>query len=69
MKARIADLLQAQHDGKAGGGNTFPHSIFITFNGGKLRCLFPTRLPIFYMYSLRRGVSIKPWFFNAGSSH
>jgi hypothetical protein len=47
----------------------FPHSIFITFNGGKLRCLFPTRLPIFYMYSLRRGVSIKPWFFNAGSSH
>jgi len=47
----------------------FPHSIFITFNGGKLRCLFPKRLPIFYMYSLRRGVSIKPWFFPAGSSH
>jgi L-tyrosine isonitrile synthase len=47
----------------------FPHSIFITFNGGKLRCLFPRRLPIFYMYSLRRGVSIKPWFFGAGSSH
>ena len=47
----------------------FPHSIFITFNGSKLRCLFPKRLPIFYMYSLRRGVSIKPWFFSAGSSH
>jgi hypothetical protein len=28
----------------------FPQSIFITFNGGKLRCLFPKRLPIFYMY-------------------
>ena len=47
----------------------FAQSIFITFNGGKLRCLFPRRLPIFYMYSLRRGVSIKPWFFGAGSSH
>jgi hypothetical protein len=47
----------------------FPHSIFITFNGRQLRCLFPKRLPIFYMYSLRRGVSIKPWFFSAGSSH
>jgi L-tyrosine isonitrile synthase len=47
----------------------FPHAIFITFNGRHLRCLFPKRLPIFYMYSLRRGVSVKPWFFNAGSSH
>jgi L-tyrosine isonitrile synthase len=40
----------------------FPGSIFITFNGSKMRCLFPKQLPIFYMYSLRRGVSIKPWF-------
>ena len=40
----------------------FPHSIFITFNGSKLRDLFPKTLPIFYMYSLRRGVSVKPWF-------
>jgi L-tyrosine isonitrile synthase len=40
----------------------FPGSIFITFNGGKMRCLFPKQLPIFYMYSLRRGVSVKPWF-------
>ena len=39
-----------------------PHSIFLTFNGSKLRCLFPPQLPIFYMYSLRRGVSVKPWF-------
>jgi L-tyrosine isonitrile synthase len=40
----------------------FPRSIFVTFNGSKLRALFPTRLPIFYMYSLRRGVAHKPWF-------
>jgi hypothetical protein len=38
----------------------FPQSIFITFNGAKLRCLFPKQLPIFYMYSPRRGVSVKP---------
>jgi hypothetical protein len=40
----------------------FPRSIFITFNGSKLRGLFPENLPIFYMYSLRRGVAVKPWF-------
>ena len=40
----------------------FPGSIFVTFNGSKLRGLFPQRLPIFYMYSLRRGVAVKPWF-------
>jgi hypothetical protein len=40
----------------------FPHSIFITFNGSRLRALFPEHLPIFYMYSLRRGFSAKPWF-------
>jgi L-tyrosine isonitrile synthase len=40
----------------------FPGSIFITFNGSDLRSLFPTQLPIFYMYSLRRGMSVKPWF-------
>jgi L-tyrosine isonitrile synthase len=40
----------------------FPRSIFVTFNGSKLLNLFPSRLPIFYMYSLRRGFSIKPWF-------
>jgi hypothetical protein len=47
----------------------FPHSIFITFNGSRLRTLFPKHLPIFYMYSLRRGVSIKPWFFSVEASH
>jgi L-tyrosine isonitrile synthase len=40
----------------------FPGSIFVTFNGSDLRSLFPTQLPIFYMYSLRRGVAVKPWF-------
>ena len=40
----------------------FPRSIFVTFNGSQLRPLFPDLLPIFYMYSLRHGVSDKPWF-------
>jgi L-tyrosine isonitrile synthase len=40
----------------------FPRSIFVTFNGSEMRCLFPRQLPIFYMYSLRRGMSVKPWF-------
>jgi L-tyrosine isonitrile synthase len=43
----------------------FPRSIFITFNGRELRGLFPEHLPIFYMYSLRRGISAKPWFLPA----
>jgi hypothetical protein len=40
----------------------YPRSIFVTFNGSEFRSLFPERLPVFYMYSLRRGVSVKPWF-------
>ncbi len=40
----------------------FPHAVFITFNGSEFRCLFPDRMPIFYMYSLKRGVAVKPWF-------
>jgi len=43
----------------------YPLAIFITFNGGDLRPLFPENLPIFYMYSLRRGTSEKPWFIDA----
>lgn len=43
----------------------FPGAIFATFNGSRLRCLFPSRMPIFYMYSLRRGVAVKPWFLPA----
>ncbi len=40
----------------------FPSSIFVTFNDSTYRVLFPDRLPIFYMYSIRRGVAVKPWF-------
>jgi len=40
----------------------FPDSIFITFNGHEFRELFPQRLPVFYMYSMRKGSSVKPWF-------
>jgi L-tyrosine isonitrile synthase len=40
----------------------FPCSIFVTFNGSQLRSLFPDALPIFYMFSLRHGISDKPWF-------
>ena len=47
---------------------SFASSIFVTFNGSELRSLFPTQLPIFYMYSLRRGVSVKPWFLQSGAN-
>jgi len=40
----------------------FPGCIFITFNNRRLRPLLPDMLPIYYMYSVRRGVSDKPWF-------
>lgn len=43
----------------------FPDAIFATFNSSKFRILFPKRLPIFYMYSMQRGVSVKPWFLPA----
>ncbi len=40
----------------------FPNSIFMTFNGSDMRALFPQHMSIFYMYSLRRGFGVKPWF-------
>ena len=40
----------------------FPRSISVTFNGSQLKSLFPEELPIFYMFSLRHGISDKPWF-------
>lgn len=40
----------------------FPESIFVTFNNSEFRELFPMNLPVFYMYSLRKGCSVKPWF-------
>ena len=43
----------------------FPDAVFVTFNGGEFRDLFPADMPIFYMYSLRRGFGVKPWFMNS----
>jgi len=40
----------------------FPEAIFATFNGSEFDFLFPAALPRFYMYSLRKGCSVKPWF-------
>ncbi|WP_238313410.1 hypothetical protein [Methylobacterium crusticola] len=40
----------------------FPDAVFVTFNGSEFRDLFPATMPVFYMYSLRRGVGVKPWF-------
>lgn len=42
--------------------HAFPAATFVTFNGGEMRDLFPDNMPIFYMYSVRRGVAVKPWF-------
>ena len=42
--------------------DNYPEAIFITFNSSSLRILFPDGMPIFYMYSLRKGCAIKPWF-------
>jgi L-tyrosine isonitrile synthase len=40
----------------------FPNSVFLTFNSSDMRILFPERLPVFYMYSIKKGVGVKPWF-------
>ncbi|MBU2583291.1 MAG: hypothetical protein KJ622_16400 [Alphaproteobacteria bacterium] len=40
----------------------FPKSIFVTFNGSEMRPIFPSNLPVFYMYSIKKGTSVKPWF-------
>ncbi len=46
----------------------FQGSIFMTFNSSKVRQLFPDSLPIFYMYSIKKGVAVKPWFMDADIS-
>jgi hypothetical protein len=46
----------------------FPHAIFITFSSREMRDLFPDRLPVFYMYSVRKGVGVKPWFIDDGAA-
>lgn len=40
----------------------FPGAIFLTFNSAEYRELFPAKLPVFYMYSMRKGIAVKPWF-------
>lgn len=40
----------------------FKESVFITFSGSEHRSLLPDGMPIFFMYSIRRGVGVKPWF-------
>lgn len=42
--------------------HAYPEAVFVTFNGAEFRELFPSGMPIFYMYSLRRGFGVKPWF-------
>jgi hypothetical protein len=46
----------------------FPRAIFITYNSPDFRSLCPAQLPVFYMYTLRRGYRIKPWFLPAPAS-
>ncbi|MCB1527253.1 MAG: hypothetical protein KDJ45_06085 [Hyphomicrobiaceae bacterium] len=41
-------------------------AIFVTFNGRRYRDLFPANMPVFFMYSLKRGTAVKPWFMDAG---
>ncbi len=48
--------------------HAYPQAIFATFNGSEFRELFPATMPIFYMYSLKRGVGVKPWFMAADDS-
>lgn len=43
----------------------YPEAIFASFNDSRFRALFPAGLPIFYMYSVRKGVAVKPWFMDA----
>ena len=43
-------------------------TIFLTFNGRAYRGLFPTSMPVFYMYSLKRGTAVKPWFMDENCS-
>ena len=40
----------------------FKDYIFLTYNGSELNEILPMKLPIFYMYPIKRGSSDKPWF-------
>ncbi|PJC24206.1 asparagine synthase (glutamine-hydrolyzing) [Candidatus Uhrbacteria bacterium CG_4_9_14_0_2_um_filter_41_50] len=41
---------------------SFSEAIFLTYNGNELDEIFPNKIPIFYMYSIKKGTSVKPWF-------
>jgi L-tyrosine isonitrile synthase len=43
-------------------GELYADAIFVTFNSSHFRLLFPDDLPIFYMYSIKKGIAVKPWF-------
>lgn len=45
----------------------YPYAVFVTFNNSDFRVLFPDGMPIFYMYSLRKGFAVKPWFIGEAS--
>jgi len=46
----------------------YPNTVFVTFNNSGSRLLFPNGLPIFYMYSVRKGVAVKPWFMDCAGT-
>ena len=46
----------------------YPGAIFVTFNSAEYRELFPQELPVFYMYSTRKGNAVKPWFVDVDAS-
>lgn len=48
--------------------HAYTNTIFITFNNSQFRDLFPRELPVFYMYSIKKGVAVKPWFMDDGSA-
>lgn len=50
---------------KAAVEREYPQSVFVTFNGRDYRMLFPDHLPIVYMYSIKKGTAVKPWFLPA----
>ncbi|MCL5411058.1 MAG: asparagine synthase-related protein [Patescibacteria group bacterium] len=46
---------------KSAAAKNFPKHIFMTYSSSALNDILP-ELPIFYMYSMEKGTSIKPWF-------
>lgn len=54
--------LAMNHVESAAVATHYKGCIFLTFNGRDHRALFPASMPVFYMYSLRRGTAVKPWF-------